>query len=651
MMKCRFWGPLCLFAVLFFQYPAAAADQKPEEPVRMEEVVVVSSPIIEGNRVTHSGNQVTIVSKKQIDDLNAQDLPSALRRTPGINISRHNFVGSFGGGDGGAIYIRGMGSSRPGAEIQMLVDGVPKFAGIWTHPLMDIMSVDIADRIDITKGAHPVLFGNMTAGAVNIITKTQKEDGFLTSVRGATGSYHTWIENIEHGGKIRNTDYYLLQSFKQSSGHRGNAGGELQNYFGHIGHQLSDKWKLSVTANATHNFADDPGPENRPQERQGTFKTEDYLGITTLSHTYGIVQGDWKVYWNNGIARWTDQYDLTDHFYYDTITKFDNYGIRAREVIQPWTDSTFTVGTDWDCTSGTVTINRGLLRQGSYFSRDTFRILSPYFSLGHEFNLIKEWKLIPSVGVRYYSHSDFDARWAPQVGIALKDSLTDLHLFYGRGINYPGLYAVAQSNMVWRGNTRWKDLDPETVDHLEAGIGRFLGPKTRIDLTWFYDKGSNRLIIITSPAPPHYENIANFETQGLEATLTVELIKNLSLFTGGTWIYKRSPDNLPYAPEWTASAGGNLRLFRYLKISLDTTYQDSQYVANNRNLNYGTSISQVDGFWILNGKISWEFNLPKPVLTGEIYLAGENLTNVYYAYKRDYPMPGISCLLGMSIRF
>ncbi|MDD4355992.1 MAG: TonB-dependent receptor plug domain-containing protein [Smithellaceae bacterium] len=651
MMKRRLWGALCLFAVLFFQCPAFTADQKSEDPVRMEEVVVVASPIIEGNRVTHSGNQVTTVSKKQIDDLNAQDLPSALRRTPGINISRHNFVGSFGGGDGGAVYIRGMGSSRPGAEIQMLVDGVPKFAGIWTHPLMDIISVDIADRIDITKGAHPVLFGNMTAGAVNILTKTQKENGFSTSLRGAAGSYHTWIESLEHGGKISNTDYYLLQSFKQSSGHRENAGGELQNYFGHIGHQLSDKWKISLTANATHNFADDPGPENRPQERQGTFKTEDYLGIATLSHTYGIVQGDWKVYWNNGIAKWTDQYDLADHFYYDTITKFDNYGIRAREVIQPWTGGTFTVGADWDCTSGTVTINRGLLRQGSYFSRDTFRILSPYFLLGHEFNLIKEWKWIPSAGVRYYSHSDLDARWAPQAGIVLKDSLTDLHLFYGRGVNYPGLYVVAQSNMLWRGNTRWKDLDPETVDHLEAGIGRFLGPKTRIDLTWFYDKGSNRLIIITSPAPPHYENIANFETQGLEATLTVEPVKNLSLFTGGTWIYKRSPDNLPYAPEWTASAGGNLRLFRYLKISLDTTYQDSQYVANNRNLNYGTSISKIDGFWILNGKISWDFSLPKPALTGEIYLAGENLTNVHYAYKKDYPMPGINCLLGLNIGF
>lgn len=122
------------FVVTFLQYPAGSAEEKTEAPVRMEEVVVVASPIIEGNRVSNTGNQVTTVSRKQIDDLNAQDLPSALRHTPGVVISRHNYVGSFGGGDGGAVYIRGMGSSRPGAEIQMLVDGVPKYAGIWTHP-------------------------------------------------------------------------------------------------------------------------------------------------------------------------------------------------------------------------------------------------------------------------------------------------------------------------------------------------------------------------------------------------------------------------------------------------------------------------------------------------------------------------------------
>lgn len=559
-------------------------DAKQEAAVTMPEVVVVASPIIEGNQVNDSGSQVTIIQQKQISDLNAQDLPSALRRTPGVNISRYNPVGSFGGSDGGAIFIRGMGSSRPGAEIQMLVDGIPKFAGVWTHPLMDIMSVDIADKIEVYKGAQPILFGNMSFGAVNLITKRQKEEGFKTGIQTSTGSYNTFMETFEHGGKIKDTDYYVVQSFKQSSGHRENAGGELQDYFGRIGYQLSNNWSITLTANNTHSSADDPGPIGRPQEKQGTYRVEDTMTIATLTHSYDKIKGDVKAYWNNGKASWENQYDLTNLFHFDTITNYDNYGVRWRETLNPWQGGSITTGADLDFTSGKVLIDRDTTRPDSNFPREYFRIISPYLSFSQELALGDNWQLIPSAGVRYYNHSEFDSTFAPQVGLVLRNLSTDLHLFYGKGINYPGLYVVAQSNLFWGNNTQWKNLDPETVDHFEGGISHSFGSKIRGDISLFYDKGSNRLIIVTLPAPPHYENISSFEIQGMEATATFQPIKELSFFVGGTWIIDRSPDNLPYSPQWTASAGANLRLFKYLKISLDTLYQDSQYVANTLSL-------------------------------------------------------------------
>ncbi|MDZ7581632.1 MAG: iron chelate uptake ABC transporter family permease subunit, partial [Deltaproteobacteria bacterium] len=73
--------------------------------------------------VVFLGAEVVSVTISQINDLNAQDLGTALRRTPGVNISRYNPLGSFGGATGGAVFIRGFGSSRPGAEIKTLVDG------------------------------------------------------------------------------------------------------------------------------------------------------------------------------------------------------------------------------------------------------------------------------------------------------------------------------------------------------------------------------------------------------------------------------------------------------------------------------------------------------------------------------------------------
>ena len=61
-----------------------------------KEVIVVASPIIEGNVSEVTGTQVTVVSALQVRDMNALDVPSALRRVPGVMISRHNLVGSYG---------------------------------------------------------------------------------------------------------------------------------------------------------------------------------------------------------------------------------------------------------------------------------------------------------------------------------------------------------------------------------------------------------------------------------------------------------------------------------------------------------------------------------------------------------------------------
>ncbi len=635
------WAPAC-----------SAADGEERKPARMDEVVVTAPPIIEGNRVSDFGSSSTVVTKEQITDLNAQDLPSALRLTPGVVISRHNPIGSFGGGEGGAIYIRGMGSSRPGGEIQTLVDGIPKFVSVWSHPLMDTMSIDPVEQIEVHKGAQPLQFGNSAFGAVNMVTKRRQEEGFITRFQGGYGSFNTLVEVLEHGGKIRETDYYLVQSFRSSGGHRDNAGGRLQEYFGRVGHRLTENWQASLTANHTDNYADDPGPEGRPQEAQGTYKVEDTMTVATLAHDFARAKGDIKAYWNGGKASWENQQDLTSLFRYDTITHYDNYGVRARENLLPWKGAALTGGLDLDFLGGRVEIDRAAPRPDSFFPRETFRIASPCAGLAQEISLGKIWRLVPSAGVRYYDHSDFESQWAPQAGLVLRNPDSAIHASYGRGVNYPGIFVAAQSNLLWGGNTRWKNLDPETVDHFEAGLSRSFSPKIRCDVTFFHDKGRNRFILVTVPGPPHYENITGFRIRGMEATVTFTPMGELTTFIGGTWIPDTAPDNLPYAPEWSVSAGMNRRFFERFRLNLDALWQAGQYVANNRVANYGgSSIAEISGFFLLNGKVSWELRTRSPGFSGELYLAGENLADQDYAYKKDYPMPGITGMVGINLRF
>jgi outer membrane receptor for Fe3+-dicitrate len=292
----------CIGLFCFLPWVACAGGEEPQEGEEVtakrekgvfvfKEIKVVASPIIEGNQADRYGSEVTVVTEKQIDSLNAQDLPSALRRTPGVIISRHNAVGSFGGGEGGAIFLRGKGSSRPGSEILMTMDGIPKFVSIWSHPLMDVLSVDPVERIEVYKGAQPVLFGNNAFGVVNLITKRKQEEGFTTRFKGAYGSYNTWVEVAEHGGKKGPFDYYALQSYHRSQGHRANADGELQEYFARIGYEFGDHWDVSFLFNSTHNWADDPGSDDGSIPPDGTFKVRDYFSILKLSHSHEWGEG------------------------------------------------------------------------------------------------------------------------------------------------------------------------------------------------------------------------------------------------------------------------------------------------------------------------------------------------------------------------
>ncbi|GLI35402.1 TonB-dependent receptor [Desulforhabdus amnigena] len=617
----------------------------------MEEVVVVAPPVIEGNQVNRLGSQVTVVTEQQIEDLNAQDLPSALRMTPGVVISHHNPIGSFGGGEGGTIFIRGMGISRPGAEIQILVDGVPKFVSVWTHPLMDVLSVDVIEEMQVYKGAQPVLFGNMAFGAVDITTKRKHEEGYTTSVEGAGGSFNTWVEVAEHGGKVGPLDYYLIQSYRRSDGHRDNADGELQNYFGHFGYQLSNNWDAGIVFNRTDNWADDPGPVDGSFPPDGRFETNDYFTVGTLSNHYERSEGYIKFYSENGHIDWINQYnETTGKNDEDTITDYDNYGLRGRQTLRLWEGGEILLGMDLDFISGKVDISSPPNPE-SHFDRTTFRLFSPYTAVSQMFGSKEGFYAIPSAGVRYIDHSQFASEPGPQAGLIVGYKNTELHASCARGINYPGIFAKANDALFLPGNNRWDDLTAELVDHYEAGMSHKVGNMAKMDLTFFYDDGKNRIVVAPPPPfPPTWSNVGSFTNEGVEATFTVSPLRDLSFFAGATYL-NSDPDDLPYAPEWSASFGANYRFLKHFQASIDASYVDNYFVTSRARKKDTVNLDKVDSYCLLNAKLTYDFTLPYRDLHGQFFVAGENLTDTDYEQKKGYPMPGISGMSGIKLWF
>ncbi len=643
-------SPLSLLFFISVLSPVVWADSAMNTVTRLPEVVVVGTPIIEDNSVNRQGSAVTSVSEQQIEDLNAQDLQSALRETPGVVVSHHNPVGSFGGGEGGAIFIRGMGASRPGAEIQTAIDGIAIYNGLWGHPLLDMLSVDIAQRIDVYKGAQPILYGNMAFGVVDLISKRQTEPGYHTSYETAYGSYNTLVETIDHGGKVGDWDYYFGQSYRSSDGHRDNASGELQNYFGQVGYAFNEHWDARVLVNRTNNWAEDPGPSAdlvpaSQVYKNGQFNDDDTLVIATLSNHYDQAEGYIKPYWNHGTLNWVGQYDsatkLNDE---TTVTDYDNYGVKTRETFKPWHGGEVMAGVDLDFISAGYHDETPATRTN--FPRETFRIVSPYVSVSQKWDLGHEIYLLPSAGVRYFDHSVFAAETAPQAGLVFglgKD--TTFHASYARGINYPGIFVKAFPP----GNNLADDLQAETMDHYEVGVSQRFGTCAKLDVNLFENQGQNRIVMVYPPFPPVWKNIGDYRTEGIETTLTVTPIENLSLF-GGLTLLQADPGDLPYTPEWSASAGVTFRFLEHWQLCVDSQYVGSQ-TALSRNRDFqAINTTQLDPYILLNAKLSYDFGAWSGS-RGQIFIAGQNLGNVSYEQKPGYPMPGINCMTGIRFTF
>ncbi|MDR3089369.1 MAG: TonB-dependent receptor plug domain-containing protein [Desulfobulbaceae bacterium] len=644
--------PAFLSIGLFFVSPADATET-PLTTTRLTDLTVIETPIIDSNATSRYGMESTSVSRAQMDDMNAQDITSALRRVPGVTISRFDQVGSFGGAQGGGVFVRGGGASRPGGELQMLYDGVPRANPLFNHPLLDFISTDPAGAVRVYKGVQPEVYGNGNA-AVDVETKRMTRDGFATKLAAQYGSNNTFIQSVEHGGKTGRLDYYLGESYKHSDGHRDHSNGELQSYYSRLGFQTSDHWHLAWFGNATDNYALDPGDRRSPtHDNDGRYETRDVFNTLTFSNSYSEADGFIKPYYVKGAARWYGETSSSGGKI-DTAMDWELYGVRAKETIRPWRGGEIIVGIDLDLVEGDYQSG------ASTFSDEKLTLTSPYLAVSHDID-IAGWTLTPSVGARQYFHNEFDAETAPQAGLVISRGDSALHIGYARGVVYPGLNVAVFSEVISppiaAANPQgWRNLSAEVMDHYEAGVSRRFNKLVKANFTVFHDDGRDRYQMYVNPAtgrPGGFANIGEYDKDGFESALTITPMDDVSLFVGLAYLHT-DPDTMPFAPEWTFSAGGNWRFLEHFQLSIDALWRDDMYTDS-----YSRAVAapasqpeSVDDAFIMNAKIAYLFAAPTlHVEKGEAFLAFENLTDTSYEYAPGYDMAGFTVMAGFSFSF
>ena len=202
----------------------------------------------------------------------------------------------------------------------------------------------------------------------------------------------------------------------------------------------------------------------------------------------------------------------------------------------------------------------------------------------------------------------------------------------------------------------WEDLSAEKVDHFEFGIGQRFLDIALLEVTGFYDDGRDRYVINPPPPfPPTYENTEKYKIRGVEAGLSLNPLKDLSLFGGFTYL-STDPGNLPYAPAATISGGLNWRFLNCFQLSLDSQYVSSMYVSSQARKEGAENTEKMGSYYLVNGKLSYFLQFARAHTNAEIFVAGENLTDVDYEYQPGYPHArrngngGIPCILLMRIK-
>lgn len=650
--------PLLVSLALLHVSAAVLADPKADE---LEATEVVASPIIEENHVDEFSEVSAVVTEEQIRDQNALDLASVLKRTPGVQISRYNPVGAFGGDQGGAVSIRGQGTGRPGSEIKTYIDDIPMYMATWNHPLLDLLPVNGMQSITVYKGPQPHINGN-NFGSINLQTKTAVEDGVHGSGRLSGGFFGTITEQADVQGKYGDFDFSLAQGYAKSDGHRENGFGELRNVMGKAGYQINPNWRSDVTFLYADNKAGDPG-QYGVTPPIGEYDTTAGMVAASVSHEHGDWQGKFTIYHNGGDGNWLNQNTYFTGFAdsrSNLLSQYSMDGFRWKEQFSPWQGGTVLAGIDNEWLNGKVTnLGAQTNTQVYQFATPTFRLTSPYLALNHEFVLNKDWVMIPSMGVRFYDHSHYKSKASPHAGLSFVSQDLTLYGNVSNGVNYPGIDAAANAgalsnvplNMFSGGflpnfsANGWQNLSPETTDHAEVGLKASPFKTTQIDLSFFIDNVKNRYVFDLTQGS--YINYGSYWMRGLEASVKQELIADWSLFAGLTLLNPSIP-NLPYTPEQAVTAGINGPIGP-LRFSFDLQYQSRTWALNRSRNASEVNNQRVEAFTVANTRLAYP--IPELGKKGEVFVSVENLFDKRYVYRPGYQMPGIWGQIGIAASF
>jgi vitamin B12 transporter len=630
----------------------------------------VFSPFRREGTVKDSTRPIYVITKEEMEAQGARSVREALRYLPGVlgdgtvGSEPHALSGQF---------IRGSNTN----QVLILLDGRPvNNLGSGGFDLSEF-TTNIVERVEVLPGGGSTLYGSdAIGGVINIITRRPTEGKITTDATINFGSYGLNQQTIRNSGKTGNIGWVVGYNRTQGQYNypfsipEANFSGVRKNndvLYNNFNVKLeADLDKRNILSLSTLYLGKDQGVPGGvrilvPQFGQGSGNN---LTDRNRKFTDQVLT---DLTWNSKLGGGDDSL-LTAKLYTDFInTRFDSnsitipaqfnrrfetkqssYGIQATHSWNFSKNQSVVYGFDYrnvSVVSNAVRFSTGVnslnydnnIAQGAIFAR-------------YEASLIPNLKLNLGVRQDFNSLSNASAT-SPSVGAKwdITDSTT-IRANYIKNFRVPTIANLFNFNPTNIGNP---NLKPEKGDSFDIGIDQKLGDIGLLRLTFFQNNISDLiafkpLIPAVNGATGTWENIGLVETTGLEASLNLQVAKNLYAFVNYT-------ANDPRIKKSSTSAEINkeLRFAGADKLNLGVSYENPEgwylgLLMNSLN-GYPTNNTNTE---FLSGYTTFDFKLRVP-LSDRLTLTGsvENIFDQRYQLFPGFPDGGRMFQVGLNSTF
>lgn len=502
---------IALALAAFLAAPAWAQPPNPEEP---DMVVVVTATRIE-TPVSQAASDVTVITRRQIEDSGARDVTQVLAEVPGLTVSSGGARGSVT-----SVFVRGGESDHN----LVLIDGVrvnqAGGAYDWSR-----LTTDNVDHIEIIRGPQSALYGSdAITSVIQIFTRRGSGPPHWT-LGGGQGSDGQVQSRLSTAAGNAGRDYSLGYATS-----RGDGVAALNNTFANSTLSGSYRarprpgldWGLTLRHNdSTYDFPfDEIGglpagaafPAADPRQFSGDLRTA--LGLDlhfepspNLEHRLQVSLG--KLRW-----RYEDPRDPipSDAFGpVETIANDDHLGVDLLTHLRRGRSVT-SFGLNYD----NETYSQDALFGGFASSLRRSRYTRALYAQ-QEWSRPDAW--VATIGARYDHNSTFGDNVSPRLSAArwLAPGRTKVRASFGRGIKEPTFvenfsrgFAIGNPDLVAEKSRSW-DVG---VDHqVRRGLG--------LSATAFHTNFDDMIAFVMAPdfSSGTWKNVQAAKSSGVELAL------------------------------------------------------------------------------------------------------------------------------------